>query len=292
MVYCSRPKEDNMLTERTMLIEGRDDAYIDVYARNQFSGKKRPAMLVIPGGAYSGVCSDREGEPIAMLYLAEGYNCFVLHYPCFPNCVSKGGESLPLITASRAVAYIKKNAERYSVNPDRIAAIGFSAGGHLAASLATMWNDEKIQSEAEVTGEDNRISAAILSYAVISSNPSISHIGSFVNLLTSDGSTPSAEKTERYSLENRVSDKTPPCFIWHTAGDTCVPVKNATVFAAALSKVGVPFELHIYPNGYHGFGSCKSDEFDKPRTDEIKHAESWVSASVKWLAECCGFDKD
>lgn len=281
-----------MLTERINLIEGRDDAYIDVYARGQFAGIKRPAMLVIPGGGYRCVCSDREGEPIAMLYLAEGYNCFVLHYPCFPNCVSEGGESLPLIAASRAVAHIKKNAEKYFIDPERIAAIGFSAGGHLTASLATMWNDEKIQAEAGVTGDENRIAAAILSYAVISSDPSIAHKGSFISLLTTDDSEPDAEKAERYSLEYRVSDKTPPCFIWHTSGDTCVPVENSIVFAKALSEAKVPFELHIYPRGWHGFASCKSDEFDKPRDGSIKHAEAWVGASVKWLGEICGFDKN
>ncbi|MBQ8510721.1 MAG: alpha/beta hydrolase [Clostridia bacterium] len=276
-----------MLNEKITLIEGREDAYLEVYARPQHMGKKRPAMLVIPGGGYGTVCSDREGEPIALLYLAEGYNAFVLHYPVAPNCVSEGGESLPLIVASKAVAHIKRNAERYWVNPDQIAAVGFSAGGHLVGTLATMWHYDCIQREAGVSGEENRIAAAIMSYAVISADPELSHGGSFRNLLGADAP---KEKLDFYSVEKQVSDKTCPMFIWHTVTDQLVPVRGALALADALTKAKVSYELHIYPEGYHGLASCRSDEFGSDVPAAAHHAIGWTDASVKWLHECVGFE--
>lgn len=270
-----------MHTEKIMLLEGREDAFLETYVRPQFAGKKRPAMLVIPGGGYGNICDNREGEPIALVYLAEGYNCFVLHYPVAPNCVSDGGESLPLIVASKAVAHIRRNADKYFIDPEKIAAVGFSAGGHLAASLATMWHYDFIEDEAGIEYGENKVAAAILSYPVISSDPAFAHLGSINNLLKGGEDTP--EKREFYSCEKQVSDKTPPLFIWHTATDTVVPVRNSIEMAKAMSAAKLPFELHIYPEGNHGLATCKDDEFDCPRLPASYHCERWMSDSVKWL---------
>ncbi len=273
--------------EHVNLLPGREDAYLDVYVRAPLYEKKRPAMLVIPGGGYGCVCDDREGEPIAMLYLAEGFNAFVLHYPVAPNCVSEGGESLPLIVASRAVAHIKANAEDYGINRDAIAAIGFSAGGHLAATLATMWHLPCIQKEAGVSGDENRIAAAILSYAVITADESNWHRGSFANLL---GGNLTPERLAFYSADKQVSDKTCPLFIWHTAADPVVPVRNALAMAGAMADAKRPFELHIYPEGQHGLASCRFDAFPA-LPDPAGHASGWVKDSMRWLIDCAGFTK-
>lgn len=268
--------------ERVFLVENRKDAFIDVYTREGLYGKKRPAMLVIPGGGYGGVCSDREGEPIALLYLAQGFNCFVLHYPCAPNCVSEGGESLPLIVASMAVAHIRRNAQKYGIDSEKIAAVGFSAGGHLAASLANMWHYDFVAKEAGLEYGENKINAVILSYAVIASDSKISHAGSFNNLLTGNGLVPTEERLEFYSIEKQVSEKTPPTFIWHTFEDSCVPVMNAVVMAQALADKKIPCELHIFPWGGHGLSTCRYD-VSPNASDKTRHAEQWIEASVRWL---------
>lgn len=272
-----------------MLLENRNDAYLDVYARPALYDKKRPAMLVLPGGGYGTVCSDREGEPVAMLYLAQGFNCFVLHYPCAPDILSENGIPLPLIVASKAVAHIRRNAERYSVDPDKTAAIGFSAGGHLAASLACMWHYDFVTKEAGIEYGENRIAAAVLSYAVISAAPEFSHGGSFKNLLTGGKDAPNSETAKFWSIENQVSDKTCPIFIWHTAADATVPVGNAITMAEALSEKKVPFEMHIFPDGAHGLSTCKTDVFGGERGTVALHAEVWSEASVKWLKSVLGY---
>lgn len=242
----------------------------------ELTKKPRPAMLVFPGGGYAFV-SAREGESIASIYFAEGYNCFVLTY----ITGEKAAKNKPLIDAAAAIAHIRKNAEEYQIDPNRLGVIGFSAGGHLAGYIATSWH---LPFLSDVLGEKNELfkpNAAILSYPVISGLDS-PHVGSFDNLL---GKERTEEETRSASLETLVSEKTCPCFIWHTAEDDVVPVRNSLIFAEALTKYNIPYELHIFPKGKHGIARANwettpdwsSGEYNRP------YVARWARWSAKWL---------
>lgn len=265
-----------MIFEKIYLEENNENVYLEAYVADKVGDFLRDAILVIPGGGYGNVCSDREGEPIAMAFMPHGFNAFVLHY----SVASKEKRSFPaqLIQASLAMKHIKDNAEKYNIDPERVFVTGFSAGGHLAASLATMWNDEGLRAKYGFEGEINKPNAAILCYPVITGGK-FAHRGSFKNLLHEDD--PNGEKTTYWSLENRVSDKTPPCFIWHTASDAGVPVENSLIFSMALSNAKIPFELHVFPEGVHGLSLATREV--RPEADP--YIGRWVELSAKWLSK-------
>ena len=235
--------------------------------------KKRPAMLILPGGGYE-FLSQREAEPIAMRYAAEGYNTFVLYYTCNKKYPAA------FLNAAYAMLKIRQRAGEFGIDPDKIAVWGASAGGHLAGCLATMWNDVHILKALGCEPEDIRPNAAILSYPVISgiTNP---HKGSFNVLL---GENASHSELSRLSLENRVTPKTPPIFIWATANDDSVPAQNSLVMAKACVSNKVPVELHLFDEGPHGLSTC-----DKiTGWNEFFYRESckaWIELSVKFLAK-------
>jgi len=237
--------------------------------------KKKPAILICPGGGYR-MCCKREGEPIALQYMAAGYHAFVLDYATAPD----NSYPEPLKNVSDAMILIRDHADEWNLDNNKIAVAGFSAGGHLAASLATMWNEEPIRA----SGKSNRPNAAVLCYPVISSDEAIAHRGSFENLCSGH-----IEQMDNLSLEKRVTSDTPPCFIWHTFDDAVVPVENSFVFAMALKRAGVSCEMHIFPTGPHGLSVANVDTASFP--DFInKSVEEWVLLSVKWLNAL--FDKE
>ena len=268
-----------MKCERIYLYEDRKDVYLDTYIRDtsvEYPSNKRPAMLIFPGGGY-GFCSDREAEPIANQYLAAGLSCFVLRYSIGEAASSKMPRfSQPLLDASLSMSIIRQNAEEWGIDTDKIAIIGFSAGGHLAGSLATMWNDKEIFEELNIPAGSNKPNAAILAYPVITFGVS-THGGTRANLLGEYNN--KEEFFEKYSLEKNVSKDTPPTFIWHTAEDGAVPVVNSLDFAASLSKHEIPFELHIFPHGGHGLSTATKDVC----REENEYVARWVDLSVKWL---------
>lgn len=279
----------NILTERIELDTERQWGYVEALCSLPTPEycEKRRAMLVIPGGGYS-FTSEREAEPIARKFYADGYNTFTLYYSttkrgedCEGITDKKTGLPKPLLEASKAIAHIRRNADRYNIDPDKIAIVGFSAGGHLAATLATMWHLDFVREAAGIEYGENKPNAAILSYPVISSNPEIAHMGSFDNLLY--GSNNKEADKELYSADKRVSENTCPCFIWHTATDTCVPVANSLVMARALSDAKISFELHIYPEGPHGLSTAQADVLRGIQEKDAAHASAWVPSAVKWL---------
>lgn len=236
--------------------------------------RKRPAVLICPGGGYE-LCSPREQEPIAMKFLAAGYQTFVLEYSVAP-----AKYPMALEEASMAVAMMRKNAEKWSVDTEKIAVCGYSAGGHLAGNLATCWADENL---AEFHGE-NRPDAAILCYPVITSGE-FAHKGSFNYLLPDSQNQAMRDKV---SLEKLVSGKTPPVFLWHTVEDASVPVENSLMMAAALQKEKIPFELHIYPQGEHGL-SLANSEVCLETKEFYPHVATWMPLAIEWLDHL--FDK-
>ncbi len=233
----------------------------------------RPAILVIPGGGYA-FCSDREAEPIAKPFFAAGFNCFVLRY----SVAEKAVNPRPLVDASRAMVHIRENAEKYHIDPERVFVLGFSAGGHLAASLGTLWHKDFAKAYPDMPEGANRPTGMILSYPVISSGP-YAHRGSFNNLLGT--TTPTEEQNRAYSLEYHVDEHTVPTYLWHTAEDTAVPVQNSILFMGALAAAKVPFEAHIFPKGSHGLALADALT-NRGEPCPYGEAAQWIAEAIDW----------
>ncbi len=235
---------------------------------------ERPALIVFPGGGLS-YLSEREAEPVAVRFFGEGMNVFVLRYSIgdlahFP---------LPLLDASLAVSYVRRSAEKYRIDPHRIFALGFSAGGYIAAMLGVRWHEPFIREELDIGYGENRPDGLILAYPVITAKE-FAHRGT---IELSIGEDADEAELEEHSLEMLVTEKTPPAFLWHTAEDTAVPVENSLLFAFALSSYGVPFELHVYPNGPHGLSLATRETSCGNRGLEDSHVADWVRLAVEWM---------
>lgn len=214
--------------------------------------KKRPCMLVVPGGGYMFV-SPSEGELVALKFYDMGYQAFVLTYTV-NVWQAKPLKMQALKDISRAVRYIRKNAEEFEADAGKLAVCGFSAGGHLCASLCVHYEDVSDDRE-DYAGISNRPNAAVLSYPVITSGEK-AHRGSFDALLGADAS---REELEYMSLEKQVTEKTPPCFVWATMDDQAVPVENTLMFMEACREKGVLCACHIFSEGEHGLSLADDD---------------------------------
>lgn len=241
--------------------------------------ENRPAVVVIPGGGYQAL-SDREGEPIAMGFAAQGFNTFVLRYSVgeyasFPN---------PLTDLMKAMKIIRDNAAAWNTAPDKISVVGFSAGGHLVASLGVYWNDEKILARAGVKAEEAKPNALILCYPVISSG-SRREPGT---IATAAKGHDEPDIYETLSLEKHVGPHTPPCYIAHTFFDPIVPVENSLLFAEALAANNVPFELHVTQDGVHGLALGDHITSFGPLLHNSAFA-AWVKGSGEWMKKLFEF---
>ena len=232
---------------------------------------KRPCLVICPGGGY-GMCSQREAEPIAFHFLPEGYNVFVIRYSVAPN---RFPNQLREVAAVMELIY--ENAAAWHCDTSRIAIMGFSAGGHLAAHYSNCYDIPQVR---QIFPDSKPVQASILCYPVISADPKIAHLGSFQNLLGVDSLTGSQEK--EFSCDRQVTEKTPPAFLWHTAEDNLVPVENSLGYARALADHKVSFSLHIYPKGWHGLATVDG-QTNNPLPAEIQHAAQWLDAAKKWL---------
>lgn len=209
----------------------------------------RPAVLICPGGGYNAVCPS-EGKIVADMFYNMGYQAFVLAYTV--DITSTEPLKLqPLNDVARAVRMIRSKADTYCVSPNKIAVCGFSAGGHLAASLCVHYKDIKDVDET-LNRFSNRPDACILGYPVIDSRQH-THGGSILTLL---GNNPAEEELDYMALHLHVTEDTPPCFIWQTSADPTVPVNNSYLFAEACEKAGVPFAHHIFTTGGHGLSTA------------------------------------
>lgn len=224
-----------------------------------------PAVVVLPGGAYAGR-APHEGEPIAEFYQKQGFHAFVVDYRVAPNRYPAG-----LADVQRAIRLIRHHASEWGVDPQRIFVCGFSAGGHLAASTAIITEDVSAIGDA-LDRESFRPSGAILCYPVISGQDEHGHIASHRCLL---GERFEADRAA-LSLQNRVNEQTVPCFIWHTAEDAVVPVIHSLMLAEKLAEYRIPYELHVFPRGYHGLGLS----LDKP---EYAPVSRWAGWSADWI---------
>lgn len=230
--------------------------------------RMRPAVIICPGGGYE-YTSTREGEPIALRLNALGIAAFVLEYSCTPAVFPTALHEL-----AATVVLLKKNAALWHLDPKNISVMGFSAGGHLAASLGCLWNSES----TGFPNSDARPDAMILCYPVITSN-SFGHDPSFRALLKEKYSS----MRQELSLETRVTKETPPSFIWHTHDDDVVPVENSLLFAMALREKGVPFELHIYQPGGHGLSTATAETQNAKGEAVQPECTNWLEMAATWI---------
>jgi acetyl esterase/lipase len=204
------------------------------------------AFVVCPGGGY-GRLADHEGHDVALWLNRIGVTAVVLKYRLGPRY----HHPAPLQDVSRAIRTVRARAKEWGTDPARIGIIGFSAGGHLASTIATGFDAGNPGAVDPVERFSSRPDVAVLAYPVISMEEGITHAGSRSNLL---GPNPSAELVQELSTERRVTDRTPPTFLFHTADDAGVLVENSVRFAAALRAAKVPYELHVFETGRHGVG--------------------------------------
>ncbi len=235
-----------------------------------------PAIIICPGGAYIEL-SDREAEPVAKAFFSAGYNTYILRYSV--------GEDVKKFTAlfqlGATIAEVRRNAEEWFTQKDKIAVCGFSAGGHLAASLGTLFNKEKILMELN-KDVSIRPDAMVLGYPLVVADEH-GHVRCFERVSRAKKGT---KEYQWFGLPQHVDADTPPTFLWHTAEDRIVPVENSLKMALALSAAKVSFECHVFPKGPHGMSTC-TREVDSYSPYNAR----WVEWAISWLNEVFEYEK-
>lgn len=231
------------------------------------------AVLILPGGGYSGR-APHEGEDFALFLAEHGITAFVVQYRVKPSSFP-----LPLLDIRRGIRFARKNAEKFGIDKNKIAVMGSSAGGHLAALVSTYTNPIDFEDIDEIDNEDFLPNAQILCYPVINLyDKSITHIGSGNNL-TGNNYEETNDKISRMKLspDLLVSENTPQAFIWHTFEDQVVNVRNSLEYAVQLKNYNIPTEIHIFPHGVHGLGLAKKS------TKIDNHVTVWGDLLLKWI---------
>jgi len=224
------------------------------------------AVIVCPGGGYNILAADHEGRVVAEWLNSLGVSAFVLKYR-----LKEYGHPAPLRDVLRAVRLLRSDAPRWGIAPDRIGVLGFSAGGHLAASAGTLFGEADGRTGAPLDAVSARPDFMVLVYPVIRLIGPDAHTGSGKSLL---GATATPEMLERFSLDTRVTKETPPAFLVHGGTDTAVPPENSVLFYLALRRAGVPAEMHLYREGAHGIGL-------RPGYGPIS---DWPARCAEWMA--------
>ncbi len=225
------------------------------------------AVIICPGGGYSLLAIKHEGSQVAAWFNTLGITAFVLKYRLPDSAIMVNKTIGPLQDAQKAIRIVRRHAKEFKIDPAKIGIMGFSAGGHLASTLSTHYN-QKVYSPIDSTNA--RPDFSILIYPVISMDSSITHMGSRINLL---GKNPAPGLVKLYSNELQVDKSTPPAFLVQSMDDNVVPVKNSIDYALALKKYNIPCELHLYEKGGHGYGLGRTNDTES----------SWPEACEKWL---------
>ncbi len=285
------------------LWQDRKDVYMTWCppATLQDTSGKKPAVIVCPGGGYM-MTADGEAEPVAYKFAANGYQAFVLRY----STIKTGNSAFPgpLFDLAKAMLLLHEKAVEWGIDTDRIIVCGFSAGGHLAASLGVFWNEafltEKLAGDGLINGAglpDARVlkpAALVLGYPVTDQTKSLKEwttispegetidLRKICNQATYGKAEPTLEDQIRISPVNHVTVNTPPTFIWHTAEDNMVFVEGSLYFGLELTKQKIPFELHIFEEGPHALSLC--DETTVRDEEQLKlTCRAWFGLALSWL---------
>ncbi|GAA4135967.1 hypothetical protein GCM10022250_31960 [Flavobacterium chungbukense] len=230
------------------------------------SKPNQSAVIICPGGGYSHLAFDKEGKKVAEWFNSQGIAAFVLKYRLPTDLTMKNKNVGPLQDAQEAIRYVRQNASKWNIDPKKIGILGFSAGGHLAATASTHYDDKVYESAYKVSA---RPDFSLLIYPVISMENDITHKGSQTNLL---GNNPSQDVIDSFSNEKKVTSQTPPAFLIHSTDDTVVIPENSINYYLSLKKNGVTAELHLYEKGGHGFGLGVNDT-----------SKFWTRDCIEWL---------
>lgn len=268
-----------MTYQKIYLKENDPNVYLEVFVADQvYGGDIRKGLLVIPGGGYQVVCSDREGESIAMAFMPYGFNAFVLHY----TVARRDKYPAQLREVALAIKHIKDHAAEYRINPDELFGVGFSAGGHLVASAGVFWKRPEVTEGLDIPYGYNCLRGIMPIYPVINND---GHNESVRNLLCKDD--PTQEEMDYVAVDKHVDADSAPAFIMHTADDGVVDARNSLSFAMAYANAGVPYELHIFPHAPHGvaLGNEITAIGNPAWVDPM--IEKWVDMAAYWAKKLC-----
>jgi len=281
-----------MKSEKIKLTE---TAYIETYLLNNSKeynvGKKRPLVLVLPGGGYA-FTSDREAEPIALKFNGIGLNSAVLWYTVYDQVSNVPRNAL--VETAKAIQYIREHGEEWLIDLENIIVCGFSAGGHLAIQIATRWHQEWLAKKLNTTSDMLKVNLAIPCYASTKSERFKKDDLGFAHQLIEKPNTanvrffgvenPTDEDFEEHNVLNYIDEHTPPMFIWHTFEDVLVDASSSIELARKLNEKRIPFELHIFEKGEHGLALCDRTTARKA-SHHNKHVIHWFELCEEWLSD-------
>lgn len=297
---------ESMKSEVIKFYDDRDDVTLTTYviadSPELLGGKKRPAILICPGGAYL-ACSDREGEGVALRFAAMGYHAFVLRYSTymggevgFPNFQEEmkvkehSIHPTPMREIGKAMLTIREHAEDWLVDVDKIAICGFSAGAHNCAMYSVYWDKPIINEYFNKKPEMFKPAATILGYTLsdylfmrsFPKSPIDSKLFEAANLAFTGYKEPDEETLKEISPVFHVSESTPPMFLWATSEDTLVPAQHTLRMAHALADKNIPYEVHIYEKGPHGL-SLSNQATAQAKSQMYRDAARWIVEAEAWL---------
>ena len=264
-----------MIVEKLLLEdickEINSNAYVRVICQENFeefcSGRKRKALVILPGGGYM-FCSEREAEPIALKFTGEDIATFIINYT-----VGDFDYPTPIDEVLATIKYIRNNSEKYNIDTNSISVLGFSAGGHLAASTALYHQDEYFLNLLNATKEEIKINGVLLAYPVITMGP-------LTHFVTRDLRCKGDQKMmDMMSVEKNVTKDYPPTFIWVTGEDLAVPALNSVIMAKALMENGVTTELHVYPKHNHGLATADLIT----NSIEPEDVKTWINHAIYFI---------
>ena len=300
-----------MYTEVIKLYEGREDVTLTTYvikdSQELLDGKKRPAIIICPGGAYLS-CSDREGEAVALRFASMGYHAFVLRYSTYmegkpgfpdfgkePEIKEKCRHPSPMREIGKAMLILRENADNWLIDVDKIAICGFSAGAHNCAMYSVYWNKPVITEYFKEKPEIFKPAATILGYTLSDyifmksspKSPMDKVLFEISNLAFTGSKEPNDEILREISPALNVTENTPPMFLWATSEDSMVPVQHTIKMANALADKNIPFEVHIFEKGPHGL-SLSNQATAQAKSQVYPDADKWVSMAEVWLENKLG----
>ena len=253
----------------------KNDVYLECYVMSNYEeynkDRKRKSVIIFPGGGYEMV-SEREAEPVAVQFLSADISSFVLRYSTTPNMYP-----VQLLEGLAAVAYVRKNAERYNLDPKKICVCGFSAGGHLAACCAAFHHHQEYANQLKVTIKDTEVNGLILAYPVISMQEN-SHEVTCYNITHGD-----KKLMELLSIEKQVTDKFPKTFIWHTKEDETVSCQNSIDLCKALEEKHIFYEFHLFEKGMHGLSLANEITAYYVPKQIVKEVQQWVPMCLNFV---------